>query len=113
MSMLDINNLHAETSGKQILSGLQLKVMPGEVHAIMGPNGSGKSTFIRMLMDEVEIDAGEIDKQSHVTTGYLPQDGIEFAGKSAYPTSKCGVTDCSPSLITRVQQIVCLLVCSL
>ena len=49
MSLLTITDLHAETSGKKILQGLELHVKPGEVHAIMGPNGSGKSTLGKVL----------------------------------------------------------------
>jgi len=47
--MLDIKNLHVSVEGKTILQGINLKVEPGEVHAIMGPNGSGKSTLAHIL----------------------------------------------------------------
>ena len=60
--MLEINNLHASVDGKQILKGIDLKVSPGQVHAIMGPNGSGKSTLSTVVAghEEFEIDKGVI-----------------------------------------------------
>ena len=47
--MLEIKNLKASINNKDILKGLNLRINPGEVHAIMGPNGSGKSTLANVL----------------------------------------------------------------
>ncbi|MBO6493911.1 MAG: Fe-S cluster assembly ATPase SufC [Pelagibacteraceae bacterium] len=47
--MLQITNLSASIDNKKILKGFNLKIKPGEIHAIMGPNGSGKSTLANVL----------------------------------------------------------------
>ena len=47
--MLDIKSLSVSIDGKKILEEFDLKIKPGEVHAIMGPNGSGKSTLANVL----------------------------------------------------------------
>lgn len=60
--MLQIENLHVEIDGQEIVKGLDLEVGIGEIHAIMGPNGSGKSTFANVLMGHprYEVTAGSV-----------------------------------------------------
>tara|TARA_B100000700_G_scaffold326102_1_gene436699 strand:- start:1442 stop:2176 length:735 start_codon:yes stop_codon:yes gene_type:complete len=65
--MLEINNLKAAINKKEILKGLNLKINPGELHAIMGPNGSGKSTLANVLSGK---------------NGYSVSGVLKFKGKS-------------------------------
>jgi Fe-S cluster assembly ATP-binding protein len=60
--MLEVRNLHAGVDGREILRGVDLRIAPGGVHAIMGPNGSGKSTLARVLAGhpEYQVSQGEV-----------------------------------------------------
>jgi polar amino acid transport system ATP-binding protein len=44
----------------EVLKGIDLEVVPGEVMCIIGPSGSGKSTFLRCINHLEKIDGGKL-----------------------------------------------------
>src|SRR2546430_2191286 len=94
--ILLIEDLHATVEGKEILRGVDLKILPGEIHAIMGPNGSGKSTLANVLMGKpgYEISQGRVIYKGDDLSGLAPEDrarkGIFLAFQN--PTEIPGVS---------------------
>jgi ribose transport system ATP-binding protein len=51
--------------GVRALDGVDLDVLPGEVHCLLGQNGAGKSTLIKILAGAHQPDAGTVTWQGH------------------------------------------------
>ena len=95
MTFLEVKDLHISIDGKGILTGLNLGLNKGEVHAIMGPNGSGKSTLANAIMGhpKYSIDSGDIlvkgESILNLSTDLRARKGL-FLGFQ-YPTEIPGV----------------------
>lgn len=70
-----------ELDDRPVLRGVDVRIQPGEVVAVLGANGSGKSTLVRGLLGLVPLSAGEIEVhgvpprayRDWQRIGYVPQ----------------------------------------
>jgi len=60
LSLLEVSGLVKRFGGLTATDGVDLTVVPGEVHAVIGPNGAGKTTLINQLAGDISPDAGAI-----------------------------------------------------
>jgi Fe-S cluster assembly ATP-binding protein len=94
--VLTIKDLEAKVEDKQILTGINLTVNTGEIHAIMGPNGSGKSTLASVLAgrQDYEVTRGTVDFEGKDLLTLKPEErareGIFMAFQ--YPVEIPGVS---------------------
>ncbi len=58
--VVELTGISIEFPGVKALDAVDLRLFPGEVHALMGENGAGKSTLIKALTGVYKIDAGVI-----------------------------------------------------
>ena len=70
--VLTLRGISKSFPGVRALQGIDLDVLPGEIHALLGENGAGKSTLMKILSGIYRPDAGEIriDGQARNFSGY-------------------------------------------
>ncbi|MFJ9499032.1 ribosomal protection-like ABC-F family protein [Brevibacillus centrosporus] len=75
--VLVASGVYKAFGGKELFADAGFLLRYGERKALLGPNGCGKSTLIRMLLGEMEPDAGMLKVGSNVKVGYLSQQAWE------------------------------------
>lgn len=83
MKVLSLNLISVNKSfgTKRVIENLDLSIPQGEVFGFLGPNGAGKTTTMRMILDIIRPDSGQVTWQDKLVSletarsfGYLPEE---------------------------------------
>ncbi len=81
MKTVEVNHLYKSYTGKKAVEDLSFSVDPGEILGLIGPNGAGKSSTIKIILDFMKPDSGEVkifgqemDEACKNQIGYLPEE---------------------------------------
>ncbi len=81
MNTVEVSQISKSFDGKEVVKKLSFSIGQGEIFGMVGPNGAGKTTTIRMLMDIIKPDSGEIkvlgeslNEDTKNRIGYLPEE---------------------------------------
>ena len=78
---VEITKVSKLFNGQPVVNDISFEIAPGEIFGLIGPNGAGKTTIIRMLLDIIRPDTGEIKilgsrrpEETKDLIGYLPEE---------------------------------------
>jgi ABC-2 type transport system ATP-binding protein len=90
MTAVAVHHLHKSYAGKAAVRDLSFSVEPGEILGLIGPNGAGKSSTIKMILDFMRPDSGEVElfgqpmnEATKNRIGYLPEEKGLYKNLSA------------------------------
>jgi ATP-binding cassette, subfamily F, member 3 len=86
--MLQFINLSLSFGGQELFRNLNWHVRKGERIGLVGPNGAGKTTLFRLIVGQLEPDAGSVQRGREATIGYLPQEGITITGRALFTEAR-------------------------
>ena len=90
MSLLEAKGLTKKYKNKNVVNGISICVLPGEIVGLLGPNGAGKTTSFNMIVGLVKPDEGDIifennsiaklpmHERARLGIGYLTQEPSVF-----------------------------------
>ena len=78
---VEVNHIVKSYADKAVVNDLSFSVTQGEIFGLIGPNGAGKTTTIRMMMDIIKPDSGDVtilgkklSEASKNKLGYMPEE---------------------------------------
>ena len=75
---LNVVNVSHAYGDNAVLNDISFKVVPGEKIALIGGNGVGKTTLVKILMEEIKPNSGEVQWGATIEESYFPQDTADI-----------------------------------
>ena len=75
---LRASGVHKAFGGNDVLSGVDIEVLPRRLTGLVGANGSGKTTFLNIVSGFVRRDSGAIEVAGRVVSGSAPHTVARF-----------------------------------
>lgn len=93
MNLLQLNKGYKQFGTKVLFDDAHFAVNEGEHVGVIGPNGAGKTTLFKIIVEQMQLDSGELVKSNNLRIGYLEQEAHEPLDISAeqYLESTCSV----------------------
>jgi ATP-binding cassette subfamily F protein 3 len=91
--VLQLSSITKSFGERVLLEDVTWQITAGERVGLCGPNGAGKTTLLKMMAGYDGPDEGNIIKPSVLTVGYLPQDGLNHAGRSILDEASSAFAD--------------------
>lgn len=93
MSILTVKNVNHGFGDREILKDVSFRLLKGEHVAFIGANGEGKSTFMNIITNKLQPDAGTIEWARNVKVGYMDQHTVLKPGLTIKDVLKDGFKD--------------------
>jgi len=79
--VIEATGIAKSFGGRTLIRGFSTRVQKGDRLALVGPNGAGKTTLVKLLLGELEPDAGEVKLGTGLEIAYVDQARADLGGE--------------------------------
>jgi len=99
--LIEIQKLRHQFQDHVVLDQISLKLFPNEIVTLLGPSGCGKSVFLKIILDLLKLQSGEIKKSNEL--GFM---SIAFQDSLLFPwlTVRENIEICMNSAVQSRQE---------
>ena len=69
----ELSNVSKSYGGRKIIDDFSCRIQRGDKIGLLGPNGAGKSTLLKIILGELQPDAGQVKLGTKISVAYFDQ----------------------------------------